>query len=231
MGWSSGGKNHRGVSAGLSLNALLIGKWSPPRVLLGSLFLLASFSLAAAPLARFLIVQAVPSKPDFLVVLSGAAVYAERIRYASLIYRKGNVERIILTDDGARKGWSRRLQTNPRNIDRGREMLIASGVQEDRIVALPGIVRSTYDEAEHVRAYLGNHRGSTLVVVTSAYHSRRALWVYRRVMKDSGVAVGIDPVPPGDTSPSPRTWWATRAGWTQVAAEYFKFLYYIVRHR
>ena len=41
-------------------------------------------------------------------------------------------------------------------------------------------------------------------MVTSPYHSRRALWVFRRVLEPAGVEVGIDSPPPGEQSPQPR---------------------------
>jgi uncharacterized SAM-binding protein YcdF (DUF218 family) len=66
----------------------------------------------------------------------------------------------------------------------------------------------------------------SLLVVTSPYHSRRALWVFRRILSGEGVAVGIEPVATGDQSPVPERWWLSRQGWNSVAPEYVKFPYY-----
>jgi uncharacterized SAM-binding protein YcdF (DUF218 family) len=66
----------------------------------------------------------------------------------------------------------------------------------------------------------------SLIVVTSPYHSRRALWSLRKVFAGSGVEVGIDPVAPGGQSPAPYMWWTTRRGWREVAGEYAKLVYY-----
>jgi len=41
------------------------------------------------------------------------------------------------------------------------------------------------------------------MIVTSAYHSRRALWTFQRVFSDSGVKLGLDPVPTGQQTPGP----------------------------
>jgi uncharacterized SAM-binding protein YcdF (DUF218 family) len=64
-------------------------------------------------------------------------------------------------------------------------------------------------------------------VVTSAYHSRRALWTLRRVFEGSGVEVGLVAVEPGEQSPRPGTWWLYPLGWKMVPGEYVKFLYYV----
>jgi len=187
--------------------------------------------LLSAPIANFLIVRSHPHPAQAVVVLSGSSVYAERIRHASELYFQNRAPTILLTNDGVRRGWSRRLQTNPRSIERGKDGLIAAGVPADRIVMLPGRVTSTYDEALAVRAYARNAELRSVLIVTSAYHSRRALWVFTRVLAGEGVSVGVDPAPPGFLSPAPDAWWLTRRGWWAVAAEYPKLAYYLVTYR
>jgi uncharacterized SAM-binding protein YcdF (DUF218 family) len=187
--------------------------------------------LAAPFAARLLIVRGEPSHADAIIVLSGSAVYVERLRYAASIYHQGRARAIVLTDDGLAGPWSRERQRNPRSIERGRDMLLASGVPAGRVVNLPGRVRSTYDEALAARTFARAQRLDSLLIVTSPYHSRRALWVFNRVLAADGVAVGVDPVPPGDQSPPPTVWWLSRRGWTNVAGEYPKFLYYVLAYR
>ncbi|MEO5741487.1 MAG: YdcF family protein [Vicinamibacterales bacterium] len=194
--------------------------------LLGALWV-----LGAPVAARLLIVRSEPSRADAVIVLSGSAVYAERIRHASQIYLQGRARAILLTDDGLAGGWSREQQRNPRSIERGRDMLLTFGVPSDDVIMLPVRVHSTYDEALAARTYARAHGHRSLLIVTSPYHSRRALWVFNRVLAADAVSVGMDPVPPGDQSPSPGMWWLSRGGWQSVAAEYPKFLYYAVAYR
>jgi uncharacterized SAM-binding protein YcdF (DUF218 family) len=199
--------------------------------------LLAVFSLGlalwllATPIARVLVVRSEPLRADAMIVLSGAPVYAERIRHASSIYLQGHAPVVILTDDGLAGPWSRQQQKNPRSIERGRDMLLAAGVPASRIVLLPEIVTSTYKEAVAARHYVRRTGLKTLLVVTSPYHSRRALWAFRRVLEPEGVSVGIDPVSPGDLSPKPNSWWLTGRGWKSVGAEYVKWPYYLLMLR
>ena len=96
---------------------------------------------------------------------------------------------------------------------------------------LPGRIRSTYDEALAARAYARAQPLHSLLIVTSAYHARRALWVFNRVLSVNGLPIGIDPVPIGDQSPAPATWWLSGQGWRSVGAEYPKFAYYLIAYR
>lgn len=194
--------------------------------------LLAGLWVLGAPLAaRLLIVRSGPARTDAIVVLSGAPVYAERLRHAASIYHQGRAPAIVLTDDGLAGPWSRQRQRNPRSIERGRDLLVASGVPSDALVMLPQRIQGTHDEAVALQAYARAQRIRSLLVVTSPYHARRALWVFRRVLAAHGVSVGVDPVSPGDQSPAPGVWWLSRLGWQSVAAEYPKFLYYLIAYR
>ncbi|MEQ1757824.1 MAG: YdcF family protein [Vicinamibacterales bacterium] len=192
-------------------------------------FVIAPFLVwcATAPwAARALIAEGGPRSGEAVMVLSGSGLQAERIGRAATVLMEGRARRLILTNDGVRGGWSRQRQARLMMVDRAKDALTASGVALDAIVELPGVVRSTYDEAVALRAYVSTHPMKSVVIVTSGYHSRRALWVFRRVLESTPTTVGIDPVPPGDQSPAPGTWWLTMRGWRQVAAEYPKFAYY-----
>ena len=71
---------------------------------------------------------------------------------------------------------------------------------------------------------------SRQLIVTSAYHSRRALWSMRRASEGSGIELGIDGPPPGWQTPSPMFWWLRKRGWHVVAGEYPKLAYYRLAH-
>ena len=184
----------------------------------------------AGPIARFLIVQAGPARADAVVVLSGSSVYDERVRHAIGLVRQGRGKTLVLTNDGLRGRWSRRRQANLTSVERAKDMVFDAGIPEERLVILPARVTSTYDEAVVVRAFAEKNGISSVLVVTSPYHSRRALWVFRRVMGPGGVEVGIDSPLPGEQSPHPGEWWLTRNGWHNVGLEYLKLVYYRIKH-
>jgi uncharacterized SAM-binding protein YcdF (DUF218 family) len=191
---------------------------------------LAAAAAAAGPLARFLIVRSEPLAGEAIIVLAGSPLYDERIMHAIELLKQGRAQTVVLTNDGVRGGWSRRHQRNLSPIERGRDAFIDAGIAESRLILLTERVRSTYDEAISLREAARARAIRRVVIVTSAYHSRRALWIFRQVLAGEDVQVGIDPVPPGTLSPRPATWWRSRLGWYSVALEYVKLAYYLVRH-
>jgi uncharacterized SAM-binding protein YcdF (DUF218 family) len=191
-----------------------------------SVLLVASWLSVSRIMARALLISTQPVEAEVAIVLSGAPVYAERIRHALAIYKAHRAKLLVLTDDGTVGGWSRPLQRRPRMIELGTQQLLDAGVPSTSIVQLPGEVHSTYQEAERAAVFIRETRVRSLIIVTSPYHARRALWTFHHTPGFSNVAIAIDPVTLGDLSPNPGTWWLTRRGWSAVAGEYVKFAYY-----
>lgn len=180
--------------------------------------------------ARGLIVRAELPKADAVVVLGGSSTFVERTRYAAEIFKEGRASKIILTNDGQQGGWSNADQRNPLFVERAAREMEAAGVPVERIEVLPQVVTSTYVEAVLLRQYADAHGLRSILIVTSAYHSRRALWTLRVVFEGSGVEIGIVSPPTGLQTPPPATWWLHLAGWQLVAGEYVKLAYYHVRY-
>ncbi len=138
---------------------------------------------------------------DALVVLGGSATYRERTAHAAQLYREGRAPKIILTNDHLRSGWSDTQRRNPYFVERAADDLRRAGVPAERIEVLPQTVSSTHDEALMLREHATVHGLRSVLVVTSAYHSRRALWTFRRILRDSNVDVGLSAVAPGQQTP------------------------------
>jgi uncharacterized SAM-binding protein YcdF (DUF218 family) len=185
-------------------------------------------SLALSTLAaRWLIVREPLAGADALVVMAaGTSTYTDRLFHAVELFRSGKGARVLLTDDGQRGYWSRELQRNPTSVERAARVIEHAGVPRDRIEVLPGIMNGTIDEARAVKRHATTHGLRSLLVVTSPYHSRRAVWTFRHVLRSDGVVVGSDPVPMTPTTPRPASWWVRRSGWRSVGAEFVKLPYY-----
>ena len=71
-------------------------------------------------------------------------------------------------------------------------------------------------------------RWKSLLIVTSAYHTRRALWTFEHVFAKNGVEtkLGIVPARTGQQTPPALYWWLTWEGWRDVAGEYVKSVFY-----
>ena len=176
--------------------------------------------------ARLLIVRTPAAHAEAIVMLSGSATFHERAQHAAQLYKEGRAGKIILTNDNLKSGWSEAEQRNPFYYERAKQELIQSGVPEQNIEVLMDPILGTYHEVCVIKLYCESHNIHSIVVVTSGYHSRRALFTFRKVFSGSETEVGMDPVEAGIDTPSPATWWYKSFGWQVVGQEYGKLLCY-----
>lgn len=194
------------------------------------LILLLLWPFAAWAAARCLIVRSDPSQADAIIVLAGSATYLERTHHAMQLFNAKRAPLIALTNDGLRSGWSSEQQRNPLFAELATVELQKGGVPPEKIEMVPGLVTNTFNEVKRVRDYARERQLKSILVVTSAYQSRRALWTLQHVFAGSGVAVAVDPAPPGEQSPRPAAWWWHRFGWKSVPLEYAKIIYYRIHY-
>lgn len=195
-------------------------------IIIPALFL--AWVFAAPLLAENLIVEKPLKRADAVLILGGASTYLERTRKAAELYRTGVAPKIFLTDDGERGGWSRVEKRNPPFVELARNSLISGGVPAENIEILEPQVSGTIDEARALldKSQTGNLQ--SVLLVTSAYHTRRALRTFEKQFADGGAKteLGIAAAPTGEQTPLPNHWWLTRRGWDLVAGEYLKIFVY-----
>jgi len=185
-----------------------------------------AWSLLAWAAAQALIVHAGLAHADVIVVLSGSSAYLERTKKAAELFHEGRAPLVLLTNDNTRGGWSSALQRNPYFVERASDELRKAGVPAEKIKILPGLASSTHDEAMILREYALERGLHSLLLVTSPYHSRRALWTFRRSFTGTGASVGVEVAPSGALTPSAIFWWLQIRGWRTVGGEYVKLSYY-----
>jgi uncharacterized SAM-binding protein YcdF (DUF218 family) len=137
---------------------------------------------------------------------------------------------VILTDDKLTSGWNGAEERNPFFYELAARELQNRGVPKERIQVISEAARGTYDESLNVCEYARSHQFTKLLIVTSAYHSRRALWSMRHACPGYEIETSVDGPPPGWQTPSPWRWWLHRWGWKVVAGEYVKLGYYWLRY-
>jgi uncharacterized SAM-binding protein YcdF (DUF218 family) len=199
-------------------------------LLIAGLSAVVLWPLCAWVAAHLLIVKAELASADAIVVLSGSSTYKERTAWAAKLYREGRAPIVILTNDRLISGWDRVEERNPYFYELAAKELQRHGVPSEKIQVVSDIALGTYEETLGLRDYAGAHKLNRLLIVTSAYHSRRALWSMRHASERSGIEIGIDSPPPGWQTPAPSTWWLRRWGWRVVAGEYLKMAYYWMRY-
>ena len=148
-----------------------------------------------------------PVPSDVLVVLTGGE--SDRAVEAAELYRRGFGPLILICGDSD-------SETNIRDM-------VKAGVPPEAIVTL-GAVSGTYDEAMRVRDYLRAHPVRRITAVTTAYHSARVRWTFRRVLQGSGVEVHTAAT--DDARFNESTWYHSVAGRQFYLREPFKTIYY-----
>jgi len=179
--------------------------------------------------ARWLIVGVPLDHVDAIVVLSGSSTILERTQHAAELYSGQRSQKIILTKDIGQASWVPAQQRNPYFFEIAVDELRRLGVPQQSIEVIGPPVNSTWDEAIVMREYSKTHNLGSILIVTSSYHSRRALWTFRTVLGDSTMQLGLDPVKTGIQTPPPATWWLHGIGWKLVLGEYLKLINYHLR--
>ena len=180
--------------------------------------------------AVVLVVEKPLPQADVIYVFSGGAAFVERTGKAAEIFLQGRANRIVLTNDGFKGGWSRKDARNPFFWELAQRELIKQGVPAEAITVLPPLVESTRDEAVLLAATARTENWQSILLVTSPYHTRRALWTTETALAQSNqsLQIGIETTPIGASANAPNAvwWWLAPKGWSAVAGEYLKFGYY-----
>jgi uncharacterized SAM-binding protein YcdF (DUF218 family) len=105
------------------------------------------------------------------------------------------------------------------------EVLRRRGVPREAIALIGQPCAHTQDEARALGDYLKSSPGVRAAVVTSGYHTRRARWVFRRVLGVTAEQVTFVSAP-WDDFPK-ECWWCDPSGVSAVLGEYLKLAFYV----
>lgn len=195
-----------------------------------SLVLFLIWLFLAPFLARNLIIEKPLDKADVILVLGGSSTYIERTQKAAELFKKGAAPKIYLTDDGEQAGWSKIEKRNPPYFELARNSLIAQGVPPENIEILEPQVTGTIYEARILSEKAKSANLKSVLIVTSAYHTRRAFSTFQRIFTENNqlTELGVVSPPTGEQTPPPFSWWLSANGWNFVAGEYVKsFVYWV----
>ena len=175
-------------------------------------------------LASWLDVGRPPKPADAIMLLNGEA--ETRAIAAAALWKAGWAPRILLTTvaDDPQRGQT----TVPLEHEINLRVLAACGVPRSAVSLLDGQARSTYDEASAAADYLGRSSPGRLLVLTNGFHTRRARWIFQRVLAGGVEEISMISVPTDDVRVA--TWWQSERGFATIAGEYLKLGFYILRY-
>ena len=118
---------------------------------------------------------------------------------------------------------------NCHDCARRHQRLVAAGVDPARISTMQLLGDGTRAEADVCRQYARHYPIKQLLIVTSPFHARRALSVFRRAFAGTGVEIGVEPATLYSEA-RPGWWWTTPYGRWYVAYEWAAIAFYAGRY-
>jgi uncharacterized SAM-binding protein YcdF (DUF218 family) len=188
-------------------------------LLCAALFLAREQVLSA--IGGFLVIRDELQPADVIHVIAGPD---DRADYAIRLYKQGYGKQLFFTG-----GWCTFHCLY--HGQHGRELALQQGVPSEAIAIDDLQVTSTYSEGVRLKEFIAQSAAPirSVIVVSDAYHMRRARWTIRRLL-GQGVRVQMAPVP-FEASPYQRRWWTDSASRKYVYNEYLKIAYYVARYQ
>jgi uncharacterized SAM-binding protein YcdF (DUF218 family) len=166
-------------------------------------------------------------QPADVIVLLNSEVDTRPFR-ASELYKQGLAPVIVIARSESTPTVD--LGLVPNDTDISVAVMEKQGVPADKIIVLPfpGGVTSTFDEAAAIRQYVQAHQTRRIILVTSAFHTRRARWIFEKTLAGLPVALELVAVPYAGFDQT--NWWKNETGLITLNNEYIKLFYYLFKY-
>jgi uncharacterized SAM-binding protein YcdF (DUF218 family) len=162
---------------------------------------------------------------DYLVILGGDA--ETRPFTAAALYHQGFAPKVLIFEHKTNRLTD--LGLVPTHDELYRRVLELEGVPATAIQRLSGVVGNSWDEAQTLQRFLASHHAQRVILVTSAEHTRRARWVFRKVL--ARIPVEVHMAPAHHVGFDETNWWKSDEGILAYLHEYLKLPIYWYRYR
>ena len=181
--------------------------------------------IVLASVGAYLVVEDVLEPASAILVLSGRSPL--RALEAARLYKDGWAPKIILTQALRKEDFYAFSSLGIDFVEQheyDREALLRSGVPDDAIMVIEEKVENTLAELKAVLRLPGSPKATTLIIVTSNYHTRRtaAIWDH---LTDGQLKVVVRWTR-SDTSFDTATWWTNRHSIRYLVNEYMGLINY-----
>jgi uncharacterized SAM-binding protein YcdF (DUF218 family) len=173
-----------------------------------------------------------PVHADAMVILMGSI--ADRVLQAADLYKRGLVGKVIIVEESmdAYKELEAKGVDIISKTQQYRDAGVSLGIPPDSIIILPGDATSTQMEAMIIREYLTDKPAiDTLLLVSSAPHTRRASLIYKFAFRRVGLVVYVVCSPSIYTNFDAEKWWTSKEGIQTVLMEYVKMASFMLVER
>ena len=173
---------------------------------------------------RWLDVGGKPQRADAVVLLNGG--YNTRPFVATALVRGGWAPKVLLSTCVLHALEADRAI--PRSQDIALRVLEYGGARRSEVEMLNVSAQTTFDEAVAVADYLAVHPAKRLLLVTEGPHTRRARWIFERVLAAQQTEISVVSAPTDGFDYS--VWWRSNNGFLFVVSEYLKLFFYALRY-
>lgn len=161
-----------------------------------------------------------PAPSDAIVILIGGLRH--RPAHAADLYKQGIAPVILIGTSTLRPNdLYNETKTAVEELER-------AGVPRPAIVIMPGLVTSTRHEAEKAVGIASSRGWKRITVVTTAYHTSRARWIFRKLLKGQDIDIRMAAAEASEFNES--NWYKSDEGLLSYLNELFKIAYYRIRY-
>jgi uncharacterized SAM-binding protein YcdF (DUF218 family) len=180
-------------------------------------------------LGEYLIYQQPPQQADVIVITANWDDTIIRARGGADLYKQG-LAKTIFVPRMERMNEQEEIKNLGINIPENRDFIITIlqglGVPLDAIETSTQEVANTWEEAQEVSKFIEQKRYTSILLVTSKFHSRRASLIFKDALKEKTTIISVpSPYDPSSTE----LWWKRSEDAQQVVMEYQKLLVYYWR--
>ena len=159
-----------------------------------------------------------------ILILAGGA--ATRVPKALELYEKGYGNRLLLTSERSLNSKVAHLfSTNEQQAKKiSQELNIQAELEV--VPSLKGGATSTLDEAHDLLAFCSKEKVKHLIIVTDSFHTRRALYAFKKVFQGSDIKVEASAAL--NEIYSEENWWRSDRGISAYLLEPIKLAVYML---
>jgi uncharacterized SAM-binding protein YcdF (DUF218 family) len=161
--------------------------------------------LARRPLlqvaARFWIVQDRVARADVIIVIGDDNFSSDRAAVAATLFKAGWAPQIVAS--------GRMLRPYASIADLIAKDLESRGVPSSAVVLFSHRAADTLEEAEDLKVLITQKGWRRILLVTSNYHTRRARYIFRKVLPSNA---SVEVAGASDPQFDPTNWWESRQG-------------------
>ena len=180
-------------------------------------------------IGTYLVYEQSPQQVDVIAIPANWDDTIIRARGGADLYNKG-LAKIIFVPRMAQMECLEEIKHERIDIPENRDLLViilgGLGVPLAAIGTSAQEVTNTWEEAEEVSTFVEQKGYTSVLLVTSKYHSRRAYLIFKDALKGKATVISV---PSPYDSYNPEGWWKREKDMKRVIMEYQKLLLYYWR--